>query len=755
MNKIFNRQLFRTSARRPTAHGSGITQLVVDGKPVQGFAYGTGDRGVEDPMLVDPNPMYADFGMSDLPEIGVPASEEPRTQVASNAPVAPTTTAPEPPVVAPAAPQTPVVPPSGVATVPTDNVAALGQKYAEMFQKMYPTRSAEQILAERQKLVGTGKEDLQLQAALALMKMGGKIMQTPGSLASAIGAGVTEATPDLMKASAENAKQQRELKLSSLDAAEREHQMKAQLGLKGLETALSQSFTSTEAEKGRAASEKLQKLSQEFQGQQGRLGREQQAFLQTGNQAFLKDQQAASQTFQTGQQEAQFKHAIGLNTANHEFQTLMLDPKTFVDITDISKPVFGSYKKRMDGKYYDSKGVEKPDSALEYNAVTSKIVTPEFSEPKTAYVPDPTQLTGMRPVTVQTDKRADKLVQLNADGTRSALKEGFILRGQTEFVDRKSLGNGYYELSIKEGPFKDATIKVDSAGRIQNPDDLKARGIDPTKIIGGMETPATGSSTTPDQQGAVQQTGPQIAEVLPAPVVQYRNQTIAASAQKRGSRPAGVAEITGEGAQRYLVEAQPGSSIPPSDIDDKEKKAIQSRIYQAERTLSAIENGTQQAYEAVGLGPKLRSIASEYFDPLIPGVDLAFTKNEQNKIELRNLQKQITQALALNTDRVSVFEQQLLQEMSANPNVWLANPQTALAKMQELHRLMANDVERGRATLEGRPALVLKRMPMGTSSDPFTPDFMPYLTYMKSVGKGDHFVGKQARDKSGNVITFD
>ena len=63
MNKIFNRQLFRTAARKPKAHGSGITQLVVDGKPVQGFAFGTGSRGVEDPGLVDPNPMYADFGM--------------------------------------------------------------------------------------------------------------------------------------------------------------------------------------------------------------------------------------------------------------------------------------------------------------------------------------------------------------------------------------------------------------------------------------------------------------------------------------------------------------------------------------------------------------------------------------------------------------------------------------------------------------------------------------------------------------------
>ena len=83
MNKIFNRQLFRTSARRPTAHGSGITQLVVDNKPVQGFAFGTGERGVEDPGVIDPNPMYANLGSSDIPEIGISPSEEPRVQVAS------------------------------------------------------------------------------------------------------------------------------------------------------------------------------------------------------------------------------------------------------------------------------------------------------------------------------------------------------------------------------------------------------------------------------------------------------------------------------------------------------------------------------------------------------------------------------------------------------------------------------------------------------------------------------------------------
>lgn len=752
MNKIFNRQLFRTAARKPSAHGSGITQLVVDGKPVQGFAYGTGDRGVEDPRLIDPNPLYTDLGMSDLPEIGVPASEQPRTQVASNAPVAPAPAAPETPVVAPVAPQTPVVPPSGVATVPSDNVAALGQKYAEMFQKMYPTRSAEQILAERQKLVGTGKEDLQLQAALALMKMGGKIMQTPGSLAAAIGAGVTEATPDLMKAAAENAKQQRELKLSSLEAAEREHQMKAQLGLKGLETALSQSFTSSEAEKGRGAAEKLQKLSQEFQGQQNTLNREQQNTLQAGNHAFQRDQQTASQTFQSGQQEKSFAHAIGLNTANHEFQLLTRDPKTFVDLTDPNKPTFGSYKLNKEGKYVNDQGVERPAASLEFTAQVAKMVTPEFSEPKTAYVPDTTQLTGMRPVTVQTDKRTDKLVQLNADGTRSPLQEGFILRGQNEFVDRKNLGNGYYELTVKEGPFKDATIKVDSAGRIQNPDDLKARGIDPAKIIGGMAAPAAGSSTTPGQQGAVQQNTPQIAEVLPAPVVQSRDQAIAAAAEKRGSRPAGTGEITGQGAQRYLVEAQPGSSIQPSDIPEKERAAIQTRGLQAERTMRALENATQEAYTAVGLGPKLKSIATEVFDPLIPGVDLAFLKNEQNKLQLRNLQKQVIGAFAQNTDRVSVYEQQLLNELGPDPDAWLANPQTALAKLRELYRLVANDAEASRATLEGRPALVLKRMPNGTRDDPFTLDYMPYINYMYQTGRSDAFSGKMVKERNGTII---
>ena len=754
MNKIFNRQLFRTSSRRPPAHGSGITQLVVDGKPVQGFALGSNDRGVEDPGLVDPNTMYADVGPSGLPDIGTPAPEEPRTQVASNAPTV-TAAAPETPVAAPAAPQTPVLPPSGVATVPSENVAALGQKYADMFQKMYPTRTADQIYAERQKLMGNGKEDLQLQAALALMKLGGTMAQTPGSLATAFGKGVTEATPDLMKATADYAKQNRELKLSSLDAAEREHQMKAQLGLKGLETALTQSFTSTEAEKGRSASEKLQKLSQEFQGQQNILNREQQNTLQAGNHAFQKDQQTASQTFQSGQQEKSFGHATGLNTANHEFQLLTRDPKTFVDLSDPNKPTFGSYKLNKEGKYINDQGAERPAASLEFTAQVAKMVTPDFSEPKTAYVPDTTQLTGMRPVTVQTDKRTDKLVQLNADGTRAPLKEGFILRGQNEFVDRKNLGNGYYELTVKEGPFKDTTIKVDSAGRIQNVDDLRAKGIDPSKITGqGPIAPATETTPVPGQQGAVQQNGPQIAEVLPASAVQYRDQAISAAAEKRGSRSAGTGEITGQGAQRYLVDAQPGSSMHPADIPEKERAAIQTRNLQAERTMRALENATQEAYTAVGLGPKLKSLATEVFDPLVPGVDLAFLKNEQNKLQLRNLQKQVIGAFAQNTDRVSVYEQQLLKELGPDPEAWLANPQTALAKLRELHRLVANDAEASRATLEGRPALVLKRMPNGTVDDPFTPDYLPYLSYMGSTGKGEQFSGKRFLGNDRNLITI-
>jgi hypothetical protein len=349
---------------------------------------------------------------------------------------------------------------------------------------------------------------------------------------------------------------------------------------------------------------------------------------------------------------------------------------------------------------------------------------------------------------VQTDKRYDKLVQLNADGSRSPLQEGFILRGQNEFVDRKNLGNGYYELTVKEGPFKDTTIQVDSAGRIQNADDLRAKGIDPSKITG------QGPPPSPGQQGAVQQTGPQIAEALPASAVQYRDQAIASAAEKRGSRSPGTGEITGQGAQRYLVEAQLGSSMRPADIPDKERAAIQTRNMQAERTMRALENATQEAYTAVGLGPKLKSLATEIFDPLVPGVDLAFLKNEQNKLQLRNLQKQVIGAFAQNTDRVSVYEQQLLKELGPDPEAWLANPQTALAKLRELHRLVANDAEASRATLEGRPALVLKRMPNGTNDDPFTQDFVPYMTYMQSTGKREQLVGKQYRDNSGNVITI-
>jgi hypothetical protein len=645
------------------------------------------------------------------------------------------------------------------ASAPVAGVPALGEQYAKMFQAFAgPQRSYEQILAERQKALGEG--DMGLQTALAIMALGGRIASTPGGLLSAIGSNLPEFSSTVGKAASEQEKQRAALRVGAMEAVERDRAQRSALGLEGLKTAISQAFSEGQAAKTREFQTRENVLTREFQMQQAKDQR-----------AFTEAQTTAEREYRTGER-----------TAGEDFKLLTQDPQPFIQVDPVNPEKYkflGTFKLNRQGKYVDENGREKPADALPFNERTAKIFTPDFGEPKMAYVPDLNNPIGLREVMVQTDKKNDRLVLLNPDGTRSSAPAGTILRGQNEVFSLKAEGDTISR-TIKEGPFAGITVVTDRAGKIQNPEVYSSMGIDP-KNIRGFTAP-TGAPTVPAAPAAVAPAPAPAAPVPTAPMApaapatvaptaptpaatdpavlgtttperaQARDQAIDLKAQARGNRPAAVGDITGQGAQRFIVEAQPPSSQRAFELTPRQREDISKKIVQGENVLATLNSATQGAYEAVGLGPKLKSILTNVFDPVIPGVDLAFTENEAKKTELRNLGRQIIQAFAQNADRVSVYEQQILDRLGPDPDKWFANPSTALAQVKELYRLVANDVERQKAVLENRPPLEMKRIPPGTESEPLTSEFIPYINEMSKQGHGDLFIGKVVKFPDGRTV---
>jgi len=638
-------------------------------------------------------------------------------------------------------------------------VPALAGKYAQMFQSMSgPQRSYEEILNERKKALGDG--DMGLQTALAIMALGGRIASTPGSLMSSVGKSLPEFSSTVGKAANEQEQRQGALRMGAIEAVERDRAQRSALGLESLRTAISQSFSEGQAAAGRAFQLRESVLTREFNMQQSV---EQRAFAEAQS---LKDKE-----FRTGER-------IG----DQDFKLLTQEPLPFiqVDPTNPEKYTFlGTYKLNRDGKYVDENGKPKPADALPFNERTAKIFTPDYGEPKMAYVPDTTDPTGLRQVMVQTDKKKDTTVMLNPDGTRSPTPAGTILRGPNEVVDLK-VEKGLITRTVKEGPFQGITVITDLSGKIQNPEVFGALGVDPTKIRGFTAPGASGASgapavpnapAAPNAPPAAPAVPDQTTTVAPAPAptvpavtdpavlgtftpeaAKLRDEAIAIKTQSRGQRPASIGDITGQGAQRFIVEAQPPSSQRAFELTTGQREDISKKIIQGEDLLATLSSATQNAYEAVGFGPKLKSISTNVFDPLIPGVDLAFTENEAKKTELRNLERKVIAGFSQNPDRVSVYEQQILKTLGPDPEKWFASPMTALSQMKELHRLIANEVERQKATLENRPPLEMKRVPPGTESEPITSDFIPYINEMTKQGHGDLFYRKVVRMPDGSTV---
>ena len=635
-------------------------------------------------------------------------------------------------------------------------IPALGQRYAQMFQSFAgPQRSYEEILAERQKALGEG--DMGLQTALAIMALGGRIASTPGGLLSAVGKSLPEFSTTVGKAANEREKQMAALRMGAIESVERDRAQRSALGLEGLKTAISQAFSEGQAEKSRSFQARENVLSREFQLQQSKEQRD-----------FAELQANREREYRTGER-----------VAGEDFKLLTQEPQPFIQVDPANPEKYkflGTFKLNRDGKYVDENGREKPADALPFNERTAKVFTPDFGEPKMAYVPDLNDPTGLRQVMVQTDKKNDRLVLLNPDGTRAAAPAGTILRGQNEVFDLKAEGDTISR-TIKEGPFAGLTIVTDRAGKIQNPEVYSSLGIDPKNIRGftapaapvpaapvapvvpSVPTPTAPAPTAPAAPATMAPTVPAPATADPAVLgtatperARARDQAIEIKMQARGNRPASVGDITGQGAQRFIVEAQPPSSQRAFELTPRQREDISKKIVQGENVLATLNSATQGAYEAVGLGPKLKSILTNVFDPVIPGVDLAFTENEAKKTELRNMGRQIIQAFAQNADRVSVYEQQILDRLGPDPDAFFANPSTALAQIKELYRLVANDVERQKATIENRPPLELKRIPPGTESEPLTSEFIPYINEMTKQGHGDLFIGKVVKFPDGRTV---
>lgn len=618
--------------------------------------------------------------------------------------------------------------------------SSLQELYAPLLGK---ERSMQDLIAERAKILGPLDNETAFNTGLA---RAGAAISKAGSLSAGLAPAAQAFTETSAEGEEKNKLLQRQVAMSALDQLTRERETAKQGKLSILGNAVQQE----EARIAAVLAEK--KRLSEIEAQQNyEMIRDNVKAIQN------KQEKEDDRAFTALENEKKYLRDKGLKEEDRKFEELKLQnnfardldkqqPVTYMMPNDIGSPskgfkILGEFKQVLtpEGRVewrnmYDSSAL--PAGALKFDAQVSALYTPKFDAPKKAFLPDTNYFTGLRPIQYQTDSKGTPFMLDVNTGEKRPMPADAIISDQTEMFKTESLPNGQTKYMITNGPFAGKTVITDSSGGVMNPEVLGEQYTGP----GSKKAQAVPSTAQPSTTETA---------VTESPAAS----AIAAKTEVLKSRPAAIGEITGAGPEVHIVEAGTPSSVKPYNLDSTTTRKMQEDLIEKEGLQRQIDEVLKTgAGNAVGVFSKLKSAVTNGLDPIIPGIDLAYPLNENNKLQLNLLQNKMIAAFAQNGDRVAVQEMERIRDLAPDPNNWMESVTATFSRLGELSRINRNAMETIRAQQDGRAPLYLKRVPIGNTEDPFTVKDLPFIKAMAEKGDTEFFVGKLFKDNTGKVV---
>jgi hypothetical protein len=608
-------------------------------------------------------------------------------------------------------------------------------------------RSMQELIAERAKILGPLDNETSFNTALA---RAGAAISKAGSLSAGLAPAAQAFTETVSESEEKNKQLQRQVALSALDQLTRERETTKQGKLSILGNAVQQEearIAAVLAEKKRLAEIEAQQSWESTRDNVKRIYDKQDNETKMANDNLQKSLDRINQRDLKGLEiEAEKQKTItNFNNDLAKQQTV-----TFISPKDVGSPsagfsILGEYKQVVTPQgTVEYRNIENnsplPAGALKFDAQIASVFTPKFGEPKKAFVPDPANsFTGLRAIQFQTDSKGNSFMLDPKSGEKQPMPSDAIIADQTEMFKTEFLPNGQTRYSITQGPYSGKTVFTDSNGNVINPEVLGDKYVGP-KVSTTQTTPAAPVATAPST--TVTTSGPDV-----------NAQALVQKDQILKTRPPAIGEITGQGSEGYLIEAGKPSSTKSFNLDPTTTRKMTEDLLEKENLQRQIDETLKTgAGGAVGVFSKLKSAVTNGLDPIIPGIDLAYPLNENNKLQLQNLQNKMIAAFAQNGDRVAVQEMERIRALAPDPNNWIESVTATFSRLGELSRINRNSIEGIRAQLEDRTPLYLKRVPIGNSEDPFTVQHMPFIQSMIKEGNKEFFAGKLFKDNNGKVV---
>jgi len=173
-------------------------------------------------------------------------------------------------------------------------------------------------------------------------------------------------------------------------------------------------------------------------------------------------------------------------------------------------------------------------------------------------------------------------------------------------------------------------------------------------------------------------------------------------------------------------------------------KHAQSRIPYLISAISEIETLTKEALgDVYGPTNTIKAFLTNNVAALLPEGSNAWAKyyaTDRGRNQIETFGRKLVQAIAL-SDRYNVYEQQILRSLAGQieDGTFFRDPGSMAVKMQNLSRVLVNDLALRRNTIDPKdPAILeLQAVATGTENDPFNYGNQGVIPYLQNIAKND------------------
>ena len=639
MSKVLSRRMF--NGQRPTAKGTGITAYFDNGQMVPGF---------QEAGLVDFDKIAKDY--PDLfKERDVPAAE------------------------------------------PSDYDTVYNKISGVLSKGLAPARSFEELVAQRQKILGS-EDEMGSARNNALMQLGGRIASTPGGLGVGLGAGLQDYSAVMSKAEAEQRAAQRAIGASALDALEKQEAERRGVTSKAAEYALTVSEAAKKAERDNiiAANEDVKKA---------KLG-----FIQKAYEIKLEDLKNMNSENRKAAQDVVTRAAAMQDTIQLKALEKKANPETYVtpDGNEIQAYIDFNTTKLMNAET----GKEAPAGSKKAEAYSGGTSTKTYVNPATNE-----EFTGI--VVKGVLMYADGKTKAPAGSLELVPKPKITFSPQPITIFDEKAPNGVYVAPAMVGT--DGVIYLDG------------KPVNPTTTDFVLGDNAIQVETQDNGTTIVTRTaGPNIG-------TSYVSQTTDAKGNViKLNMPSYIPTSTYAYAKR--MEKPP---VPPELLTPEDKATFRNNLLNNDRTIRNIDLLVPKMVDESFTGPKSvlkkwSTTAAAFLPTEALRDKMSFYAGEKGALEWKLLGRNFI-ASRLLSDKAPVSEQEFIreEEWAKLPQMFLDNPQAAIARFQQIRISLVNDSSERMGILTGSEYYVVDKVPMGNNEEPFNLGEERTFNYLKDL----------------------